>query len=151
MPHWIAASFRHRRRPFTRTRIFFLFIYPSILRTDYNVKGIEIDCKLNLGCFRIWIHQFEITHGKENHLSILNRESGQKRLRIMKEAWNSVLLSGLALPKSKSQKDMWIRLMRIHIRKTCTMHDLEVFPKGPWGYLKEVVDNGLFLYGGDKY
>ena len=88
--------------------------------------------------------------GKENHLSILDRESGQKRLRIMKEAWNSVLLSGLALPKSKSQKDMWIRLMRIHIRKTCTMHDLEVFPKGPWGYLKEVVDNGLFLYGGDK-
>jgi hypothetical protein len=83
-------------------------------------------------------------------LSILDREAGQKRLRIMKEAWNSVLLSGLALPKSKSQKDMWIRLMRIHIRGSCSLADLEVFPKGPWGYLKEVVDNGLFLYGGDK-
>lgn len=81
---------------------------------------------------------------------ILDKEYGKKRLRIMKEAWDSVLSSGVALPKSKSQKDMWIRLMRIHIQKSCSLIDLEVFPKGPWGYLKEIVDNGLFLYGGDK-
>jgi len=81
--------------------------------------------------------------------SILDKDHAKKRLRIMREAWDDVLSSGIALPKNKSQRDMWTRLMRIHIRHSCSLSELEVFPRGPWEYAKEIVDNGIFMRGGD--
>lgn len=81
-------------------------------------------------------------------MSLLDREHARKRLQIMEEAWDDVLSLRIPLPKSRSQKDLWTRLMRTHIRHTCSLRELEVFPKGPWEYVKEVVDNGVFMERG---
>jgi hypothetical protein len=95
--------------------------------------------------FQSCMYGVNITHGKERHLSLLDREHARKRLQIMEEAWDDVLSLRIPLPKSRSQKDLWTRLMRTHIRHTCSLRELEVFPKGPWEYVKEVVDNGVFM------
>lgn len=81
-------------------------------------------------------------------MNLLDLEYARKRLQIMREAWDDVLSSGIALPKNRSQKDMWTRLMRIHIRHSCSLRELEVFPKGPWEYVKHAVDEGVFMERG---
>jgi hypothetical protein len=79
--------------------------------------------------------------------NILDKDHAKKRLRIMREAWDDVLSSRIALPRNKSQRDMWTRLMRIHIQHSCSLTELECFPKGPWEYVKHVVDEGIFMEG----
>lgn len=80
-------------------------------------------------------------------MSLLETEHARKRLQIMREAWDDVLSLRISLPKTKSQKDLWTRLMRTHIRHSCSLRELECFPKGPWEYVKHVVDEGVFMNG----
>ena len=78
-------------------------------------------------------------------MSLLDKQYAEKRLRIMEQAWDKVAASRIALPKNRSQRDMWTRLMRSYIRQMCSLSDLECFPKGPFEYVKAIVDNGVFM------
>ena len=91
-----------------------------------------------------------MSYGKGGSLEKLSLDAAKRRASIVEEAWDYVA-GFVALPKNKSQRDLWTRLMRNRIRQRASMYDLGLFPQGPFEYVKQIVDEGIFMNrkGGD--
>ena len=74
----------------------------------------------------------------------LSLDAVKRRARLVEEAWDYVA-GFVALPTNRSQRDLWTRLMRNRIRQVGSTYDLALFPNGPFGYIKAIVDEGILM------